>query len=456
MPYKGVCGGSHRNSMARSPNQRYDAVQAHIRDSADDYADPEDADRILRMANAYDEDNLLVELPEDGRYMSRSSRILYLRGLNRIAQHVPLTAPAHDINAVMQAFHDGERDGEKLEGVKDGGLSKSTVKSYQNAVRAFLKATPGAQADADDIPLFRQDGTKVDPEDMLTREEIHAFRNAANTTRDRALFDFLIYAGQRNTAARTLRIRDLDMENERFKLNDDIDEGLKGADENGKWRDLLLSAETIRQFLNAGHIDPDNPDAVVFHGDPRHADVDLETPVGRGAIYTAISRMAERAAEECPSIADKSTSVHDLRHNFVTIALRRGMPESAIKHQLGHSQRSQIMESTYAHLSEDDHIQAAREAFDLETNAPENELAPEVCPRCGHPPAPQASVCGVCHLPFTMDGKRAQEAAQDVTHDVAKDATSDTEKADADLLRELIKDDPDTVIRLLSKQMADD
>lgn len=47
---------------------------------------------------------------------------------------------------------------------------------------------------------------------MLTREEIRTIRDEAACLRDLALFDFLLYTGQRNTAARSLRIKDLNLE----------------------------------------------------------------------------------------------------------------------------------------------------------------------------------------------------------------------------------------------------
>jgi Site-specific recombinase XerD len=83
---------------------------------------------------------------------------------------------------------------------------------------------------------------------------------------------------------------------------------------------------------------------------------------------------------------DKPLNPHTLRHNFVTIALRRGVAESAIKHQLGHAPSSRVMRSTYSHLKDSDYIRQARESFDLEVNDDESELTTEVCPRCGENP----------------------------------------------------------------------
>jgi len=118
------------------------------------------------------------------------------------------------------------------------------VRVYQNALRQFYYYHDDAGTDPEEISLFNPEHDGVDPADMLTRDEIQAIRDAANCLGERALFDFLIYTGQRNTATRSLRIKDLDLEKERFRLNPEAD-GLKSAEDNGKWRDLLLSTATV-------------------------------------------------------------------------------------------------------------------------------------------------------------------------------------------------------------------
>jgi hypothetical protein len=98
-----------------------------------------------------------------------------------------------------------------------------------------------------------------------------------------------------------------------------------------------------------------------------------------------VGRLAERAAKDYPAIKGKPTHPHVLRHKFVTIALRRGMDETAIKHQIGHAPDSSVMEATYAHLKDSDHIRAAREAFDLETGPRERTDPGGLSPVWGEP-----------------------------------------------------------------------
>ncbi len=349
----------------------------------------------------------------------------------------------------MQGFHDGD-----LDNVKDDGLSKGSVRVYQNALRQFYYVFDDAGIDPEEISLFKPQEKSVDPADMLTREEIQAIRDAAECMRDRALFDFLIYTGQRNTATRTLKIKDLDLANDRFRLNDDAT-GLKDAEENGKWRDLLLSAATVRQYLNTEHPAPNDPEAYVFVGRPNYGGPDPHTMLDVTTLGGIVGRLADRAAEEYPAIDSKPTYPHALRHNFVTTALRRGMDESAVKHQIGHAPDSSVMESTYAHMKDSDHIREAREAFDLETEDIESELTPEVCPRCGENPPEDARLCPWCGLAFTPDAKEAIDDADNAVHESYSNANPD----DADTVEKIqliddLLEDPE-VKNALAKRRAE-
>lgn len=413
------------------------------------YVNPDDADRILKMANAYEEDNMLEDTPEGQRTKSPTTLKNYLSALKKIAPHVALTDTSVDeLNALMQAVYDGDVDN-----VKDSGLSKGSVRIYQNGLRQFYYVFDDVGIDPSNIKLFQMEHEGVDPADMLTREEIQAIRDAANCMRDKALFDFLLYTGQRNTATRTLRIKDLDLESGRFRLNKSAS-GLKAAEKNGTWRDLLLSATTIKQYLDTEHPSPEDGDAYVFVGRPKYAGPDPKTMLDPTTIGAIIGRLTDRAAEEVPSIEGKPTHPHALRHNFVTIALRRGMDETAIKHQIGHASDSSVMEATYAHLKDSDHIREARDAFDLEIEEQESELTPEVCPRCGENPPKDAKLCPWCGLEFTPDAKETSEQTDEKMGESYRQADNMEQVEKVQLLDDLVddaKDDPELKAALIEK-----
>lgn len=425
--------------MAREYRQQYQDTRKRVRrhaspgthevwngreESAPGYVDPEDADRILHMADAYDEDNFTVDVPDGQKAKSVTTLKNYLTGLKKVAIHVALTdTSADELNTLMQAFRDGDVDN-----VKAGGLSNGSVRVYQNALRQFYYVYDKLGIDPEDIALAPTEKRAVDPADMLTREEIQAIRDESDCMRDRALFDFLLYTGQRNTATRTLRIKDLDLDRGRFRLNTDAD-GLKNAEKNGKWRDMLLSAATVRQYLNTEHPAGDDPEAYVFVSRPKYGGPDPHTMLDVTTIGAIIGRLADRAAEEMPSIGSKPTYPHALRHNFVTIALRRGMHEQTIKHQIGHGPESTVMETTYAHLKDSDHIREAREAFGLETEPAESELTPDICPRCGESPPKNARICHWCGLAYTPDAKEFVEDSDEAVHESYRSVDPEADNA---------------------------
>jgi len=432
------------NSEYKTAIERYESHEYDFRDNSDH-------DRVADMARAYDPENVLVECPNGEDTKSKTTLTAYLRHLKTYARELELTeATSREYREVIQRILNGN-----IESVKDSGLSENTVNVQIAAIRAFLRVHTDSVTEPDDLPDLDGEDTKIDPEDMFSREEILALRNACQNLRDKALVDFLLYTGQRSTATRTLRIKDLDLDKGRFRLNSDS-EALKGADDNGTWRDLLLAEATVRQWIQTGHPDPDNPDAVVFTALPSYARVDPEQPINSSTIGRICSDIAERATEECPSIAGKPTNPHAYRHNFVTIALRRGMDEAAIKHQIGHSASSNVMETTYAHLKDSDYIREARDSFNKEVSERPNELAPTVCPKCGSEPPEEAQVCHICGLEFSPGAENLAENADETVSDAYRALdTADMDKLEKVQQLDDLLDDPE-IKDLLLKKMNDE
>ncbi len=271
------------------PTQKFREAKDSLRRSVEsgDVAEA-DEDAILEVIAAYNEKNMSVPLPTSGEYApdtkakKPNSLLNWIRYLKRTAERmdVPLTeATADDVNGVMTEMRTGEHPA-----VKERGIKPNTLKNYQGAVRRFYFYHDFGP-EREDIALVSGDETHVDERDMLTPEEIERIRNAADHPRDLAIFDLLLYTGQRNTAIRSLRIRDVDVQEGVYYLNCDA-EGLKGADRNGKKRPLLGAVGSVREWL-CYHPDPDNPDAYLITGKPRYSDVDPETMVSRNTInYT--------------------------------------------------------------------------------------------------------------------------------------------------------------------------
>ena len=237
-------------------SDRFDRELQRVENEKDDFENPSNAEAILHMAKAYDEDQMLVSVPEGEQTNALSTLENYVQKCRRFAKDVDLLDTSElELKELLQQYKDGEHDS-----VKDDGLTNGSLRLYSLALRKFYRVHTDVGIDIEEIPIPTQEDTGVDPDDMLTREEVQELRSVALHNRELALFDFLIYPGQRASATRTLKLKHLKPEEEKLRLNE-AGEGLKGADENGKWRDLLLSAASIRQWLQTGHPNPDDPEA---------------------------------------------------------------------------------------------------------------------------------------------------------------------------------------------------
>lgn len=144
------------------------------------------------MARAYHEENMLVDPPEGEQTNAVSTLENSVRKCRRFAYSVDLLDTSElELKELLQQYKDGEHDS-----VKDEGLTNGSLRLYSIALQKFYKVHAEAGIDPDHIPVPTQEESSVDPDDMLTRDEIQELRSAARNNRDLALFDFLIYTGR--------------------------------------------------------------------------------------------------------------------------------------------------------------------------------------------------------------------------------------------------------------------
>jgi len=398
-----------------------------------------DADAIREFAAAFDEEDMTTPKPDDDQYKAYGTLRSYVNNLRRVAKKLDVElveATDDDVNELMTAMREDE------------GKSKNTVRNYQNNVRKFYRYHD-FDVDPDDISLISQKEPSVDDRDMLTKDEIARIRDAADHPRDLAVFDLFLYTGQRNTAIRTLRIRDIDLDEGVYFYNTD-DGGLKGADENGKKRPLLGATASVREWLRY-HPDSDNPDAYLITQKPRYCNPDPTTPVARETLAYAMRQLKEEAG------IDKPLHPHAIRHNFVTIAKREfDLDDATVKHLIGHRPDSQVMETTYSHLSDEDFIQAAEVGAGISEPEDESSLTPDICRTCGEPLAPGSKACPACGTVYTPDAQAVKESIDDdVKQSYAQTDPDDEDKMDkVDQIDDLL-DDPDVKQALLDR-LTDD
>lgn len=305
------------------------------------------------------------------------------------------------INDLMADMASGD-----AEVAPEGGYQKGSVGQYQSVLKAFYRYHDGHDVDPEEIPVFAPDKSPVDDRDMFTVDEVEAMRDAIDSPRERCLFEMLAYTGQRIRAIQTLRIKDIDLEQGVLYLNDN-EEGLKGS--SGK-RPLLGSQEYVRRWLD-------------YHptGEP---DDYLITPQATGGgepggmlTQDTIRYHLKKAADKAG--VEKDVHPHIFRHYFTTIAKRDyDLDDAYIKHLRGDSPGSNVMETTYRHLSDGDAIEHAEAKFAGREPETESPLTPEACPVCSEILEPESKACGRCGAVFTPDAASVEEQLeQDIKQD---------------------------------------
>lgn len=298
-----------------------------------------------------------------------------------------------------------ELDQEGLQGVVSDlsdDYAASTVGQYQSALKLFYGVHDAASVDPEAINVSSGGTSSIDERTVLERDEFFAIRDAAENPRDRCLVDLLGYTGQRIRAIQTLRVGDVYPHEGRtgvYYLNEGA-EGLKSAEKTMKKRPLLGAKRAVLDMLEYHPTgNEDDPLLTVLQSASRGTPGDEWS---QATMRYTLKKLAERAG------VDKPVNPHAFRHFFVTAAKRDyEMDDGQIKKLLGHAPDSNIMATTYAHLSDDDTIGDVEDAFgveDDETDESESEsrLTPPTCPEC-YAPVPDGAKACHCGYAFTPD-----------------------------------------------------
>lgn len=430
--------------MARSgsPGERYEKEHARL----DDLGGP-DADAIKELLRALNPEYGKINHTVDGEQDTKalSSLVSYGRALRLLSGETnkPLReTKADEFNDVFDNWD----------------LSAQTIKQRQSALRKFLEYwREDAVADPRDIVLETVDTTSsaIDPSDVLTGDDIEALQDACTNKRDRCLVDLLAYTGQRIRAIQTLRVGDVNPDagaSGQYRLNTDVD-GLKGADETAQTRPLLGAQKAVQEWLRA-HPTGDDGDFLITALPSATAPGGL-TPgeaLHRSVIHETLSKIADSAGVE------RDVNPHAFRHFFVTVCKKQyDLEDSEIKHLIGHSPDSRVMETTYAHLSDEEVAKNIEEKFGFDVERDESALTPPQCHTCNEPLPGSAKACPSCGRVYTPDAQATREEIKtDARDDAVKtvgDASADGDDVMSELAKELTKaaDDPEAVRRLVDQ-----
>lgn len=360
-----------------------------------------DAETIRELLDAFDPQvpGKVFRANDNGRETKEGKTLTNYAGRLRLAATAVggdlLDQTTESINQLMADLVQGD-----AEIGPDDGYSRGSVGQYQSALKAFYRYHDGHDVDPEQLPVFASESTSIDERDMFTVDEVQAMRDAIDSPRERCLFELLAFTGQRIRAIQTLRIKDIDLDEGVLYLNEDA-EGLKGA----KGKRPLLGAEAyVRRWLD-------------YHptGEPEDY---LITPTTMGGGEPGSMITQDTMRYHLNKIADKAdiekkVNPHIFRHYFTTIAKRDyNLDDAYIKHLRGDAPGSNVMETTYRHLSDDDAVEHASAKFEGREPERESALTPEKCPTCGEILEPNAKACSTCGDVFTPDAKDAQRQIQ--------------------------------------------
>lgn len=425
--------------MGNTPRDKYEARKKSFREAVENgEIDEKTAEAIEELINAYDEDNVMVTCPPGESHRAPGTLTSWLYRLMVFGKGNDLTNTSLDeLKQDIQDMYDGSHSA-----VKDDGLTKGTLRSYQAALRKFYRYHDFG-IDPDEIPLFDKSETSVDPNDMLTKREIQRGRKAAGNPRDKLIFDLLLYTGQRREALRTLRLKDVNIQDGTYRLNPNVD-GLKGASDRNGNRPLLGATATVRNWLEY-HPDPEDSDNYLITTRPGYSRPDPSTPVSGETIRKVMSNIKEESG------ISKPMNPHMMRHNFVTLCKREyELPDDTVKYLIGHDDKSTVMQSTYSHLSGDDHVERAEIGAGIREETKESSLTPDFCRACGEPLGPDDKACANCGMVYTPDAHSVRDQIED---DLFTDMVdTDDQQESLTALREFIQENPQVLNELLTEE----
>jgi integrase len=291
-------------------------------------------------------------------------------------------------------------------GPENRNYADGSITQAESALISWVRVHVGDD-DADEIQLSRSDTTSsIDERTVLTPEEFHELRDSAGNMRNRALIDLIGYTGQRLRVIQNLKISDIDLDSGEWYMPDA--EGLKGADKQGKKRPLLAARKSVSEWISMHPTGKPDDYLITCVMDNRS---EFGDRLGGDAIRRQLRRIADRAG------IDKPVNPHSFRHYFVTVCkVQYDMKDETIRHLIGHGPNSRVMETTYSHLDDDDHIREAREAFGIDNGDDPHTLTPPVCPTCSRPLPPDAKSCPTptCSEVFTPEATEQSGLAQEI------------------------------------------
>ena len=206
-----------------------------------------------------------------------------------------------------------------------GELSKSSINTYQAAIRFFFGVTLNRSMNYLQMPRLKKDQTL--PE-ILSREEMERLLECCKNPKHRAMFALAYGSGLRVSEICKLKVQDIDSKQMRIYI--------RGSKRN-KDRYTILSQQCLgflRDYWRKFR--PNHPERLLFPGWRNLSSITSD------AVNEALKKWLAVAG------ITRKVSIHSLRHGFATHLLEDGVDIFTIKELLGH--RSISSTTVYLHL----------------------------------------------------------------------------------------------------------
>lgn len=292
---------------------------------------------------------------------------------------------------------------------RDGVMKPATRETNIEILRMFLQDLGREWASELEADRPDDEDRAVNPNDMLTEDDIAALLDAADRQRDMAIIEFLADTACRIGMLCSLRIKDVDLDGETatYMPNDDAI-GLKGAQI--QEYPLIDSKAPVRAYQNGAHPRSNEPEAALFHKFRGYFDEDLDEDDGAMTPQAVTNRLKRIAAD---AGVEKPVNAHNFKHTAITRMAREGFSKQQIRHRAHWSVDTDMFDQ-YVHLAAEDVNNDIFEAAGIVEETDEGKRRRKHCGNCNEPIAPHHRHCANCGAPATQPRRELLELVDDL------------------------------------------
>ncbi len=305
-------------------------------------------------------------------------------------------------------------------------LAPSTLRNYRKSLRKFFLYR--GEDWAEDIKIGASPNRKVDPNDLLTRDEIDSILEAAKLPRDKAAVALLADTGIRIGALASLRIKDFDSSEPYATISINEEANVKGASGSVP---VTWSRGYVANWLDI-HPRRDDPDAPIVHKLGNYYDGSDD-----GALtYQYLSRRIREIGREA-GIDEDRLNTHNFRKSAISRWIREGLTDQVIKHRAFWKKDSSQFE-VYSGVTDEELNGQIAAHYDMVDKTPSERPSLAQCPQCRTPLRDEARFCPGCGTPLTQGAAQTLEETED---DIVDSIYQGDQAAAAKILefRELLK-----------------